>query len=167
MKSYCRSEDTCQRKLLLDYFGFSRIQQENSCCICSKQLRIYPNLLEARSDLYLTTTVLSLKGSSRAQFLNINQILNFWTSDCSVLFHISVDNNLATKVMEGVEFMESVGIWNEACSSQNFSLASEHTTTCTTERDSDDDQIININCSSRLCLSTLLMTCRIEMNSEH
>ena len=60
-------------------------------------------------------------------------------SDCSVLFHISVDNNLATKVMEGVEFMESVGIWNEACSSQNFSLVSEHTTMCTTEMDSDDD----------------------------
>ena len=31
MKSYCRSEGTCQRKLLLDYFGFSRIQQENCC----------------------------------------------------------------------------------------------------------------------------------------
>ena len=30
------------------------------------------------------------------------------TSDCSVLFHISVDNNLATKVMEGVELMELV-----------------------------------------------------------
>ena len=34
MKSYCRSEDTFQRKLLLDFFGFSSVQQKNCCCIC-------------------------------------------------------------------------------------------------------------------------------------
>ena len=39
MKSYCRSEDTCQRKLLLDYFGFSSGQQENCCCICDDKFK--------------------------------------------------------------------------------------------------------------------------------
>ena len=34
MKSYCRSEDSCQRKLLPDYFGFSSVQQDHCCCIC-------------------------------------------------------------------------------------------------------------------------------------
>ena len=63
-----------------------------------------------------------------------------------MLFDISVDKNLATKVMERVEFIESeadllksFGTWDEACSSQNFPLVSEHTTMCTTEMDSDDD----------------------------
>lgn len=26
MKTYCKSQETCQRKLLLDYFGFSGVQ---------------------------------------------------------------------------------------------------------------------------------------------
>ena len=39
IKSYCRSEDTCQRKLLLDYFGFSSGQQENCCCICDDKFK--------------------------------------------------------------------------------------------------------------------------------
>ena len=34
MKNYCRSTVTCQRKLLLDYFGYSSVQQHNCCCIC-------------------------------------------------------------------------------------------------------------------------------------
>ena len=61
------------------------------------------------------------------------------TSDYSMLFDISVDKNLATKVMEGVKFKESIGICNEVCSSWNFSLISEYTTMRTTEMDSDDD----------------------------
>ena len=39
MKSYCRSEDTCQRKLLLDYFGFSSVQQKGCCCICDGKFK--------------------------------------------------------------------------------------------------------------------------------
>lgn len=39
-KSHCRSEDTCQRKLLLDYFGFSSVQQDNCCCICDGKFKI-------------------------------------------------------------------------------------------------------------------------------
>ena len=67
---------------------------------------------------------------------------------------MTVDKNLATKVMKGVEFIELeadllklFGIWDEACSSQIFSLISEHTAMCTTEIDSNDDNNININCS--------------------
>ena len=67
MKPYCRSEDTCQRKLLLDYFGFSRLVFNKRTVAAhtmksSKQLkRIYPKLLKARLDFHLTITVPSLK----------------------------------------------------------------------------------------------------------
>ena len=88
-----------------------------------------------------------------------------------MLFDISVDKNLAAKVMEGVEFIESeadllksFGIWDETCS-QIFSLISEHTAMCTTGMDSDNDY--NINIDSSLYLSKLLgQANRTEMNSE-
>ena len=146
MKSYCRSEDTCQRKLLLDYFGFSSVQQENCCCICDDKFKT-------------TEEDLPQSVRSKVRFLsNDNRVIlerlikstisdhNFQgTSECSMLFDISVDKNLATKVMERVEFIESqadllksFGTWDEACSSQIFSLISEYTAMCTTEMDSDD-----------------------------
>ena len=34
MKAYCRSEDTCLRKLIVEYLGFSCVNQQRCCCIC-------------------------------------------------------------------------------------------------------------------------------------
>ena len=34
MKVYCRSQDTCLRKLILEYLGFSNVTQQRCCCIC-------------------------------------------------------------------------------------------------------------------------------------
>lgn len=36
MKAYCRSEDTCLRKLILEYLGFSCVNQQRCCCICDE-----------------------------------------------------------------------------------------------------------------------------------
>ena len=136
MKSYCRSDDTCQRKLLLDYFGFSCVQQENCCCICDEKFKTteedLPQAIKSRvrflSDNNRAILEMSIK---RAILDHPSQA----TSECSILFDISVDKNLAAKVMEEVEFIESeadllklFGIWDETCSSQIFSLISEHTT---------------------------------------
>ncbi|XP_068691596.1 recQ-like DNA helicase BLM [Montipora foliosa] len=132
MKSYCRSEDTCQRKLLLGYFGFSSVQQKGCCCICDgKFKRTEEDLPQA-----IRNKVKSAISDHESQA----------TSEGSMLFDISVDKDLAAKVMEGVEFvaseadlLKSFGIWDETCSSQIFSLISEHTAICTTETDSDND----------------------------
>ena len=147
MKTYCRSEDTCQRKLLLDYFGFSSVQQENCCCICDEKFKTteedLPQAIRSKvrfiSDNNRAILERLIKSAISDQELQA-------TSECLMLFDISVDKNLATKVMEGVEFIKSeadllklFGIWDEACSSQISSLISEHTTMCTTEIDSADD----------------------------
>lgn len=147
MKSYCKSEDTCQRKLLLDYFGFSSVQQKNCCCICDgKFKRTEEDLPQA-----IRNKVRFLPNSNRAILERliksaISDHESQVTSEGSMLFDISVDKDLAAKVMEGVEFvaseadlLKSFGIWDETCSSQIFSLISEHTAICTTEMDSDND----------------------------
>ncbi|XP_068761461.1 ATP-dependent DNA helicase Q1-like [Montipora capricornis] len=147
MKSYCRSEDTCQRKLLLDYFGFSSVQQKSCCCICDgKFKRTEEDLPQA-----IRNKVRFLPNSNRAILERliksaISDHESHATSEGSMLFDISVDTDLAAKVMEGVEFvaseadlLKSFGIWDETCSSQIFSLISEHTAICTTETDSDND----------------------------
>ena len=147
MKSYCRSEDTCQRKLLLDYFGFSSVQQKGCCCICDgKFKRTEEDLPQA-----IRNKVRFLPNSNRAILERliksaISDHESQATSEGSMLFDISVDKDLAAKVMEGVEFvaseadlLKSFGIWDETCSSQISSLISEHTAICTTETDSDND----------------------------
>ncbi|XP_068691597.1 recQ-like DNA helicase BLM [Montipora foliosa] len=147
MKSYCRSEDTCQWKLLLDYFGFSSVQQKGCCCICDgKFKRTEEDLPQA-----IRNKVRLLPNSNRAILERlvksaISDHVSQATSEGSMLFDISLDKDLAAKVMEGVEFvasevdlLKSFGIWDGTCSSQIFSLISEHTTICTTETDSDND----------------------------
>lgn len=147
MKSYCRSEGTCQRKLLLDYFGFSSVQQENCCCICDGKFKT------SEEDLprAIRSKVRVLSNNNRTILERLIKSAIFdhesqATSEGSMLFDISVDKNLAAKVMEGVEFiaseadlLKSFGIWDETCSSRIFSLISEHTAMCTIEMDSNDD----------------------------
>ena len=67
-------------------------------------------------------------------------------SESSMLYEISVDNDLVAKVMEGVEYTESetdflrtFGIWDEICTSQIFLLICKHTTLCRAVMNSDDD----------------------------
>jgi len=120
MKSYCRSEDTCQRKLLLDYFGFSCVQQENCFCICDEKFKTTEEDLPQK----IKSKVRFLSDNNRAILeMSIKRAISDHasqaTSECSILFNISVDKNLAAKVMEEVEFIESeadllklFGIWN-------------------------------------------------------
>ena len=132
MKFYCRAEDTCLRKLLLDYFGFSSVQQDNCCCICDGK---YKTNVE---DLpYVTNKVRCLADNNHVILEGliktaISDQESQATSDCPMSFDIPADNNLTEKIMEGVEYVETekdllrnFGIWNEACSSKIFSLICE------------------------------------------
>ena len=130
MKSYCRSEDSCLRKQLLEYFGFSSVQQDKCCCICDGKNK------QTGEDLPQTARnqVRSLSNDNRIILeRSIKSVIaeheSPATSDCIMLFDISVDKNVAAKVIEGVEFIESerdllinISIWDEACSSKIFSL---------------------------------------------
>ena len=137
---------TFQRKLLLDYFGFSSVQQENCCCICDDKIKTteedLPQSVRSKVRFLSNDNRVILEMLIKSTISDHN---SQGTSECSVLFDIYVDKNLATKVMDGVEFikseadlLKSFGIWEQACSSQNFSLISEYTAMCTTEMDSDD-----------------------------
>ena len=136
---------TFQRKLLLDYCGFYSVQQENCCCICDDKFKTtegdLPQSVRSKVRFLSNDNRVILEMLIKSTISDHN---SQGTSECSVLFDIYVDKNLATKVMDGVEFIESeadllksFGIWEEACSSQIFSLISEYTAMCTTEMDSD------------------------------
>ena len=63
-----------------------------------------------------------------------------------MLFDISVDDHVAEKVIEGVEYVKTekdllrtFGIWDEASSSKIFSLICEHTSMCGTEMNCDNE----------------------------
>ena len=36
MRDYCRSHETCLRKLILEYLGFSIVTHERCCCVCDR-----------------------------------------------------------------------------------------------------------------------------------
>ena len=108
IKSYCRSEDTCQRILLLNYFGFSSVQQEKCCYVCNgkfktteedlpqaitSKVRILPNNNHGILEMLIKSAISDHE----------SQV----TSEGSMLFGISVDKKLAAKVIEGVEFIVS------------------------------------------------------------
>ena len=96
MKSYCRSEDTCQGKLLLDYFGFSRVQQENCCCICDDKFKT----TEEDLPQSVRSKVRFLSNENRVilERLIKSTVSDHYpqgTSECSMLFDTFVDKNLA------------------------------------------------------------------------
>ena len=39
MKDYCQTTDTCLRKIILEYFGFKLVEQNNCCSICDKNIK--------------------------------------------------------------------------------------------------------------------------------
>ena len=150
MKLYCRSENSCLRKQLIEYFGFSSVQQDKCCCICDGRNQ------QTGEDLPQTgkNKVRSLSNDNRIILeRSIKSVIaeqeSPATSGCT-MFDFSVNKNVAAKVIEGVEFIESerdllinFGIWEEACSSKIFSLICKHTSLCTTVMNSDDGKNIS------------------------
>lgn len=95
-------------------------------------------------------------------------------SESSMLYNISVDNDLVAKVMEGVEYIESetdllrtFDIWDKICSSQIFSLICVHTTLCRTVMNSDDDYNINIYYKYWKLLQCILIHTKISIDIDY
>ena len=135
MKNYCRSEDTCLRQQLLDYFGFSITKQSKCCSVCDGE---YGN---AVGTINIVKKVRCLLDEDTVLKSLINMVLSDYqtesTSDCSLLHSMSIDKDLADNIVKQVEYIEtesdllnSFGIWDEVCSSKIFALISEHTLMC-------------------------------------
>ena len=95
-------------------------------------------------------------------------------SESSMLYNISVDNDLVANVMEGVEYIESetdllrtFDIWDKICSSQILSLICVHTTLCRTVMNSDDDQNINIYYKYWKLLQCILIHTKISIDIDY
>ena len=132
MKNYCRSEDTCLRQQLLEYFRFSIKKQSKCCSVCDVECGNAVGIInKAKKFRRLLDDDIVLKSL-------INMALSDYqtesTSDCSLLHSLSIDRDLADNIVKQVEYIEtesdllnSFGIWGELCSSKIFALISEYT----------------------------------------
>ena len=99
-KSYCRSEDSCLRKQLLEYFGFSSVQQDKCCCICDeKNTKIGVNLPQILRNKVRSTPNDNCIILERSIKSIIAEHGSPATLDCSMLFDISGDKNATSKVI--------------------------------------------------------------------
>ena len=99
MKNYCRSEDTCLRQQLLDYFGFSITKQSKFCSVCDGE---YGN---AVGTINITKKVRCLLDEDTVLMSFINMVLSDYqtesTSDCSLLHSMSIDKSNQSAVEKG------------------------------------------------------------------
>lgn len=136
MKALCRSEDTCLRKLILEYLGFSCVNQQRCCCICDETFsKVAVTVLKsvqpkARELPNGNKSILKeLIFNELEVFENNMKASGMVLFDCS----FSEDKNLVDKIIEGIEYikteadlLETYGIWDETCSAQVFSYITEY-----------------------------------------
>lgn len=131
MVEYCKNSTECQRKLLMEYFGFhSVLSQKRCCCICDESFGLKqngcgpkPTLRTVDMDNYLT---LSSELYSFAKEED-SKILD----DCYHFFPQS-PNTLSARINNILDNIEHIycekdlltdfGIWNEFHSSEIFSI---------------------------------------------
>lgn len=131
MKEYCRSENTCLRKLILEYLGFSCMNQQRCCCICDKTFSNVAMTVPKSDQPKVRVLPNANKGILKELILNeLKEMKNDIEESGMILFDCGFleDKNLADKIINGVEFikteadlLDTYGIWNETCSSQIFS----------------------------------------------
>ena len=134
MKDYCQTTDTCLRKIILEYFGFKLVEQNNCCSICDKNIKRtehVPLSFEKKFRELPPENWIPLKESIEAILLSSQERSHhFFMIDIPV-----VDiSSMTTNIMDGIEhitcesdLLNKYGIWDEACSSQIFSILSELT----------------------------------------
>jgi superfamily II DNA helicase RecQ len=122
MKDYCQTTEMCMRKIILEYFGFKLVKQNNCCTICDKDSESTENVLSSTNK-----KVRELPTENRIHLKSCTQE----TSQCfSMIDVLVVDiNDMVENIMDGIEYISSEsdllnkhGIWDEACSSQYFLL---------------------------------------------
>lgn len=115
MKEYCRTDDSCLRKFLLGYFGFSCKEQSNCCCFCDyKQQSTQSN----PPDLVKVRTLPRNK-SALQQSIRTTLELQL-TEEYTGLFDVGNAKLITEQILEDIEFISSeshllskFGVWNE------------------------------------------------------
>lgn len=115
------------RKIILEYFGFKLVKQNNCCTICDKDSESTENVLSSTNK-----KVRELPTENRIHLKSCTQE----TSQCFSMIDVPVVdiNDMVENIMDGIEYISSEsdllnkhGIWDEACSSQIFSVVCELT----------------------------------------
>lgn len=135
MKDYCKTEKTCLKKFILDYFGFSCVPQDNCCCICDiRNSRITVNdAPKAQNKVQNKVRMLCTEKEFLRELIK-SAISDHQTQIASSMpFTSAIDMNVADKIVDGVEYiatesdlLESYGVWDETCSSRIFSIITTH-----------------------------------------
>ena len=134
MKGYCRSQETCLRKLILEYLGFPSVNQEKCCCICdgkwSNVVEDLPVMVKNKVRMLPNVNKTILEELIFSELFDQETHI---TSDSVMLFTSPVEADLARKIINGIEYiqtesdlLETYGLWNETCSSNIFSLISKY-----------------------------------------
>lgn len=135
MKVYCRSQENCLRKLVLDYLGFPCGTQERCCCVCDGKSESDVSDLPAFRN---KVRMLPSNNKIMLEELISNELCLNATdnniSDCLMLSSPPVQlDDLVEKIMAGIEYieteldlLETYGIWNENCSLNIFSFISKY-----------------------------------------
>lgn len=130
IRQYCRSDSVCLRKILLNYFGFQAVKQEECCVICKQSLddsTITCNATPRKvRDIPVECVEQFCKEAKRIIDMHIYNaeqsgfILNYGSDDSS---------NQVKRIKEGICFIESESdllhnydIWDENCSKALFEL---------------------------------------------
>lgn len=129
IRQYCTSVTVCLRKILLNYFGFQRVEQEECCLICDKCL--YDGAITHN----ITGKVRDIPDECIEQFYNEakriidTHIYNAEHSSYIMNYGNADSSDQVKQIMEGICFIESerdllhnYDIWDENCSKALFEL---------------------------------------------
>ena len=130
MVEYCKNTTTCQRELLMKYFGFYSVLSQKRCCICDKSPEQKQSECEPKSPLRIVDNesyvMLSNKLFSYAKEEDSKTI-----GDCYSLFAESSNklSPLIDNILNNIEqlscekdLLTDFGIWDESHSSHIYGI---------------------------------------------
>ena len=126
MKNYCKSENTCFRKIMLNHFGFPNVKQVRCCSRCDKK-----SVALQLEDVSFKEVFKSFKEEEKLiLYHTIEESLTKWQEripDFGVYTIPSLEKDLTCKIIENIEYIETesnllhdFGIWDEECASEIF-----------------------------------------------
>ena len=130
MRMYCQTDDVCLRKILLEYFGFSDVNQEKCCSVCDSH---YHALQENKLEQTKQKKVRMLSSSQLSKlYEEIKEIIIQFESKrntCYNSLYCEPELPSATTLMEGIEYiydetdlLSNYGIYDELCAKQLISV---------------------------------------------
>ena len=133
IREYCTSATICLRKILLNYFGFESVKQEECCVICNGSLvkstaaHNTPGKVRDIPDEYVELFYEEAKTIVETYGYDVGYsggLINYGNAD---------SGDLVERIVEGICFIESerdllhnYNIWDEHCSKALFQLITKY-----------------------------------------